>query len=161
MTDKVQLVVDLDIRADLSGAEGIDEAFVERVLTAAARRLGVAGEVSVSFVTDEEIHELNRTYRGVDRPTDVLSFALAEGEEMPAAADEPVSFGDIVVSLPTAARQAAEYGHSLEREVAFLLVHGFLHLNGFDHQEEAEEREMFAIQEEVLAQLGLTRDGGA
>ncbi|WP_155836105.1 rRNA maturation RNase YbeY [Alicyclobacillus herbarius] len=153
-----RLIVDLDIRVNMDEAPDVDEAFVARVLEAAATRLDVSGEVSVSLVDDAEIHELNHTYRGIDRPTDVLSFSLSEGEEMPLPPGEPVPFGDIVISMPTAVRQAAEYGHTVYREVAFLLVHGFLHLNGYDHQDEASERQMFTIQEEVLADLGLTRD---
>ncbi|WP_083520774.1 rRNA maturation RNase YbeY [Alicyclobacillus kakegawensis] len=152
------LVVDLDVRVDMAGIEGIDEGFVNRVLQAASQRVGVSGEVSVSLVGEDEIHQLNRDYRGVDRPTDVLSFALGEGEDMPVPPGEPVPLGDIVVSVPAAVRQAAEYGHSLHREVAFLLVHGFLHLTGYDHQDEPSEREMFGLQEAVLAGLGLTRD---
>ncbi|MBX5436518.1 MAG: rRNA maturation RNase YbeY [Alicyclobacillaceae bacterium] len=156
------LTVELDVRTDLLGEEQVDEQFVQRVLAAASRRLGIGGEVSVSLVGDEEIHSLNRDYRGVDRPTDVLSFPLiGEDEMLTAPPGQPLLLGDIVVSLPTARRQAAEYGHSLQREVGFLLVHGFLHLLGYDHDSEASEREMFALQEEVLSSIGLTRDSAA
>lgn len=159
------LNVEVDTRIELAGAmdshvqEAIAEAFVQTILRAAARRLEVSGEVSVSFVTDEEIHELNRDYRGVDRPTDVLSFALQEGEDFPqiGASDLETMLGDVVVSVPTAMQQAQEYGHSVKREVAFLLVHGFLHLLGYDHQSQEDETEMFQIQEEVLEEVGLPR----
>lgn len=138
---------------------GIDEGFIARVLSAAGKELDTAGEVSVTFLSDEEIHDLNRTYRGVDRPTDVLSFAQRDGEDDLAFPDELVELlGDILISLPTAIRQASEYDHSLQREVAFLLVHGFLHLLGYDHQDESSEQEMVRIQETVLGKLGLTRD---
>jgi probable rRNA maturation factor len=149
---KPDLIVGVDVRVEDAPPAVTDEAFVTRVLAAAAARIEVSGEVSVSFVSDEEIHELNRTYRNVDRPTDVLSFAMEE-EFAPGLR----VLGDIVVSLPTARRQAEAYGHGLEREVAFLLVHGFLHLNGYDHETEADEERMFALQEEVLADVGLTR----
>jgi probable rRNA maturation factor len=151
---RLSIAVDWRVNAD---ERPVDEAFVERVLGAAAERLDVRGEVSVSFVTDEEIHALNREYRGVDRPTDVLSFALTEGDAFPDPVDELPMLGDIVISVPTALRQAQEYGHSKEREVGFLLVHGFLHLLGYDHDSEAAEREMFGLQEEVLNAVGLTR----
>ncbi|WP_083486613.1 rRNA maturation RNase YbeY [Alicyclobacillus ferrooxydans] len=160
MTERVE--VDLDIRCELPEHLRVDEAFVEKVLQAAARALEVSGEVSVSLVTDEEIHELNKAYRDVDRPTDVLSFALREGEdeddlmELDELEFEPL--GDIVISVPTALRQAEEYGHSAEREIGFLMVHGFLHLLGYDHQDEASEAEMTRLQELVLADVGLRRD---
>jgi probable rRNA maturation factor len=157
----VEIVSHLDVRTDLSEYRHIDEQFVQKVLQAAGEQLNTSGEVSVSFVSDDEIHELNRTYRGVDRPTDVLSFALREGEEDFPVPDEGAELlGDIVISIPTAVRQAREYGHSVEREVGFLLVHGFLHLLGYDHQDEDSEREMFGLQEEVLQKLGLTRGEG-
>jgi len=153
------LVVTVDIRFVDEQTDIFDETFAYQVLLAAGERVGRSGEVSVSLVSDEEIHDLNRTYRGIDRPTDVLSFAMLEGEEM-AVPDEnmPELLGDIVISGETAIRQAEEYRHSVGRELAFLLVHGFLHLLGYNHETPAEEREMFEIQEEVLQVLGLTRD---
>lgn len=114
------------------------------------------GEVGVSFVDDEQIHQLNLDYRGIDRPTDVLSFALDEGEEMPSVAEEHV-LGDIVISLETARRQAEEYNHPLEREIAFLTVHGALHLLGYDHQTTEDTQRMRETEELVLNQLGITR----
>jgi probable rRNA maturation factor len=136
-----------------------------RCLEAAAIREYVQGEVVVTLVNNERIHELNREYRGVDRPTDVLSFAMNEpGEgEMEIYLDEsdmeefPNMLGDIIISLPKAQEQAEDFGHSLERELGFLVVHGFLHLLGYDHGTEEEEKEMFSRQEEVLQQIGLTR----
>lgn len=136
-----------------------------RALRAAAdhEEIGM-GEVVVSLVDDERIQELNRDYRGKDVPTDVLSFAIQESDEneplilFAEEDDTPVEpLGDIIISIPTAVRQAEEYGHSLERELAFLAVHGFLHLVGYDHLTEEEEKAMFGKQETILASLGLTR----
>jgi probable rRNA maturation factor len=105
------------------------------------------------------MQEINREYRQIDRPTDVLSFPLYEPEEEFVLEEEEefVTLGDIVISMPQAQLQAKEYGHSLQREVAFLAVHGFLHLLGYDHETEEEEKEMFARQEEILKQTGLVR----
>nr|WP_206529468.1 rRNA maturation RNase YbeY [Brevibacillus sp. SYP-B805] len=150
------------------GVEPVSEALqtlMEQCLHKAAELEEVSGEVVITIVDDARIHELNREYRGVDRPTDVLSFALNEaGEEEPdifldesEADDYPNMLGDIVISLPRARAQAEEYGHSLERELCFLTVHGFLHLLGYDHGSPDEEKEMFGRQEEVLQAIGLTR----
>lgn len=114
-------------------------------------------QVSVSLVSDEEIHELNQTYRNKDAPTDVLSFALRDEDEVLQEMEEAEMLGDIIVSVPTAIRQAGEYGHSVKREMAFLVVHGFLHLIGYDHETEEEEAEMFGIQERVLEAVGVSR----
>jgi len=121
-----------------------------------------SGEVALRFVTDEEIHQLNKDYRGIDRPTDVLSFAMQEmgDDELAIVYGEPTMIellGDIVISIPTAIAQSKEYGHTVEREIGFLFVHGFLHLIGYDHDNEADEIEMFAKQELILQQAGLTR----
>lgn len=133
---------------------------LEELLQFAANMENVtAGIVSLSFVDDETIHQLNMQYRGIDRPTDVLSFAMqeigAEESESPAIDDELL--GDIVISVPTAKLQSEEYGHSLEREIGFLFVHGFLHLIGYDHQDEDTEKAMFEKQELVLQKAGLSR----
>jgi len=115
-------------------------------------------EVSLVLVNDEYIHGLNREYRNKDCPTDVLSFALNEGEE-PVVIDGPeeVLLGDIIISVETAMRQAMEYGHSLERELAYLTVHGILHLLGYDHMIEEEKQEMRREEEHVLSLLGINR----
>jgi probable rRNA maturation factor len=143
------------------------ETFLERVLQAAADYEDIEGyQVAVTLVDDARIHELNREYRGIDRPTDVLSFALqeqGEGEpefdiELEPDADFVDSLGDIVISVETCKRQAQEYGHSIERELAFLAVHGFLHLIGYDHETAEEEQDMFRRQEEILQSVGLTRE---
>lgn len=126
--------------------------------TAEAYAIEPHAEVSVVLSDDNYIHQLNRQYRGKDCPTDVLSFALNEGEG-PEIIDGPgeVLLGDIIISLETAARQAEEFGHSLERELAYLTVHGILHLLGYDHVTEVEKKEMRHEEEYVLAFLGINR----
>lgn len=136
------------------------------------------GEVALTFTDDAAIQELNKQYRGLDKPTDVLSFAMQEmgddemeiiygddddddmmgdgnTDEEDEGFEEPL--GDIIISVPRAIAQADDYGHSIDRELGFLFVHGFLHLIGYDHQDEDEERVMFAKQEHILQQAGLTR----
>lgn len=150
---------------------------LRRLLGLAAEAEGVAsGEVAVSFVTDEAIQALNRDYRNLDKPTDVLSFSMLElgegeteivygsetsgdnGDDSDAPEEEwQPPLGDIVISVPRALEQAEQYGHSVEREIGFLFVHGFLHLIGYDHQDEASERIMFGKQEAALIQAGLGR----
>lgn len=118
-------------------------------------------EISLTFVDNEKIHELNREYRGKDAPTDVLSFPMFEdGEiEYDDESDEPCAIGDIVISLEKAVEQAEEYGHSLEREASFLAVHSVLHLLGFDHEVSEEDDEyMKESAEEILSSIGLRRD---
>jgi len=115
-------------------------------------------EVSLMLVDDRRIHALNLEYRGVDRPTDVLSFALQEeAEEEPDSEFEDDMLGDIVISAERAREQAGEYGHSFEREIVYLAVHGTLHLLGYDHEEEKDKQEMRSKEEEVMALLGLER----
>ncbi|MFC5651738.1 rRNA maturation RNase YbeY [Paenibacillus solisilvae] len=142
---------------------------LEQLLQLAGAAEGlVDGEVMLSFVNDEEIHQLNKEYRNIDRPTDVLSFAMQEesDEELDIVyevenEDELLPFegilGDIIISTERAKLQSEEYGHSLERELGFLFVHGFLHLIGYDHQDEASEAIMTEKQEAVLRQAGLNR----
>ena len=117
-------------------------------------------EVDITIVDDAAIHELNRTYRGIDRPTDVLSFALDEGEEEPEVDDDEIEhlLGDVIISAPTAVRQGEEYGHGLEREMTYLAVHGMLHLLGYDHMEEKDQRIMRKREEEVLRRLDLAEE---
>jgi probable rRNA maturation factor len=110
-------------------------------------------EVSISFVTDEAIHELNREYRGIDRPTDVLSFECdnLDDDFAPAGFDEPYELGDIVIAVDIAQRQAPEYGLSFPDELSLLITHGLLHLCGYDHMEEDEALEMEARESELLS----------
>jgi len=116
-------------------------------------------EVSVTFTDNEKIRELNKKFRGIDRSTDVLSFPLFdyEGESEEPPVDELIGMlGDIVISLEQAKKQADEYGHSFEREAAFLCVHSMLHLLGYDHETSKEdEDDMRRRQSEILAGMGL------
>ncbi len=134
-------------------------ALVRRAVKAALEyeKVGFAPEVSVTFTDNEGIRELNAAHRGIDRPTDVLSFPLLEREELAMASDGD-ALGDIVLSLERAREQSLEYGHSCEREVAFLTVHSMLHLLGYDHElSEEDEKEMFNKQEEILSLMGIKR----
>ena len=107
--------------------------------------------VDVSIVNNEEIHKINRDYRNVDRPTDVISFAfLDDKDEILNLVDVPRSLGQIIISYQKAESQALEYGHSLKREMSFLFVHGLLHLLGYDHMSPEDEEKMFKIQNEIL-----------
>ncbi|KAF0198129.1 MAG: hypothetical protein FD169_192 [Bacillota bacterium] len=110
----------------------------------------------MAFVDDEAIAELNLHYRGKVGPTDVLSFALEEGEEFIVPDNAPLMLGDIIISVERAKAQSEEYGHSLEREIAYLLVHGLLHLAGFDHDDD-NEGEMSALNDEIVRELGYLR----
>ena len=108
------------------------------------------------IVDNEYIHELNRTYRNIDRETDVITFALEDEDSIVLPSDERV-LGDIYISIDKAESQAEEYGHSLLRELSFLAVHGFYHLLGYDHMTEEDEKVMFKKQEEVLSEYGISR----
>ena len=136
---------------------------VKEVLNHAAEMEGLTGnpEVSVTFMTDEEIRKINAEYRGKDKATDVISFALEEMTEGEIAIVQeegmPIVLGDILISVETAARQAAEYGHDEKREIGFLALHGFLHLLGYDHMTEEDEKKMFGRQKEILTSFGLER----
>lgn len=114
-------------------------------------------DISISFVDNKEIHELNKQFRGVDRATDVLSFPMLS-DEFKDVEYEEMSLGDIVVSLERALEQSIEYGHSFEREVCFLVCHSMFHLLGYDHDTEENTREMREKEEAVLTKLNITRD---
>lgn len=114
------------------------------------------GEISVSVISNAEIRELNSEYRGIDKETDCLSFPQYEKEEL--EKEKFLMLGDVVISLEKAQEQAEEYGHELNRELAFLTAHSVLHLLGYDHEKsEADEGEMFKKQEEILKNMGLDR----
>ena len=108
---------------------------------------------SVIFINDEEIHKINKEYRGIDRPTDVISFAFNDNGSL----DGPINMlGEIYVSIDRMKEQAVEYGHSEKRELSFLCIHGLLHLLGYDHTlGEKEEKEMFDLQREILNEKGI------
>lgn len=110
---------------------------------------------NIIIIDNEEIHKLNKEYRGVDRPTDVISFALEDDDTF--MKTEIRILGDIYISIDKAKEQATSYGHSLKRELSFLTIHGILHLLGYDHMKEEEEKEMFSLQERILDEYGIKR----
>jgi probable rRNA maturation factor len=112
-------------------------------------------EISVTFVRSRTIHIINRDYRGIDRPTDVISFAI---NDVPDLIDTGVrDLGDLFINIDYARRQAREYGHSTERELCFLFTHGLLHCLGYDHMKKEDEKVMFALQDEILDPI-ISRD---
>ncbi len=124
-------------------------------------KFGKDAEVSVSFVSNNEIRNLNKIYRNKDSVTDVLSFPLTseDGKQEVNPETNAVQLGDVVISLETAVKQAQNYGHSLEREVGFLTVHSMLHLLGYDHEtSQLDQRLMREKEESVLEKLGISRD---
>lgn len=122
--------------------------------------IGAEAEMSVTFVDNARIQEINYEYRGKDQPTDVISFAMeemGEGELEIVNEDMPRVLGDIIISIPKTKEQAEEYGHSFIRELGFLTVHGLLHLLGYDHMTEEDEAIMFTKQKNILDGFGLHR----
>ena len=107
----------------------------------------------VTIVDNETIHKINRDYRKVDRPTDVISFAFLDEESERQLKGGPINLGQIIISFEKAKEQAKEYGHSLKREMVFLFVHGMLHLLGYDHMNEKDEKVMFDLQDKILGGL--------
>ena len=140
-----------DNRQDLIKIDEEIEKIVEKSIEAALKEIEFTDdyEVSVSFVGDEEIHELNRDYRGVDRTTDVLSFPMDD--------EFTNMLGDIVININKVIDQAKEYGHSEKREISYLTVHSTLHLMGFDHEEEEDKKEMRAVEDRVMEKLEISR----
>ena len=109
----------------------------------------------IIIVNNDYIHKLNKDYRGIDSPTDVISFALEDGDDF--INPEARSLGDIYISLDKAKEQAKEYNHSLLRELGFLSIHGLLHLLGYDHMNKEDEKVMFEKQERILSSYGISR----
>ena len=129
----------------------IDSERLEGMASAAMEREGLpSAELSVLITDDETVRELNREYAGEDSTTDVLAFSLREGEEF-ASPDGVLRLGEVIISYPTARRQAADAGIPVEREIEHLLVHGVLHLLGYDHAEPQEEERMRARERDLLA----------
>ena len=154
--------LDLDVRFHVRRRSGArpDRPTLRKVCAAALAGEGVTGPVvlTITVVDDEEIHRINREHRGVDKPTDVLSFPLVDDETAFALPPGvPRELGDVIVSYPRVVAQAEEYGHSVEREFAYLVVHGVLHIMGHDHEEPDEQAVMRAREEAALAAVGLTR----
>lgn len=136
----------------------------EKLLAFAAQQLQLKDndEMSLTFVKNPEIKEINAKYRGVDRATDVISFAINDDDEEIVMDDEmaamlPKDLGDLFISIDKVKEQALFLGHSEDRELGFLVVHGFLHLNGYDHEKPADEEKMFSLQEKILDAYRLTR----
>lgn len=123
------------------------KAYLKPLLEKTLKMLSLPLDVSVSvvLVDDASIHAFNKDFRSVDRPTDVLSFP--DGEET----EGVLNLGDIIISVDALRRQAKEYGHTLKREFSFLVVHGYLHLLGYDHETKEDEEAMFSLQKEILS----------
>lgn len=154
------MMIDISNEREFISEELVTEIINLIKFTAQEENVPTNAEVSITFVENDEIQEINREYRGKNTPTDVISFALeelGEGEIVVNDPDMPKVLGDIIISVPMAQEQAKEYNHSFEREIGFLAVHGFLHLLGYDHMDEKEEREMFTRQKELLDAYGLER----
>lgn len=115
-------------------------------------------EMSITIVSDEEIQRINREYRNTDRVTDVISFAIEDGEDqLPQVDGLPENIGDLFIDPDKVRLQATDYGHSFERELGYTVVHGFLHLNGYDHIKPEDEAVMIPLQERILDAYGLKR----
>lgn len=151
---------ELAVKGEMGTLEEL-EAIVKKAIEVTGPLYDVENcEVSVTLTDDAHIHELNKQYRGLDRPTDVLSFAFVDSEEPEVeGGSETEVLGDIIISLERAWEQSQEYGHSMERELSFLTVHGMLHLLGYDHMEEEERMEMEEEQRFLMEKLGISRDG--
>jgi len=142
----------------------VQETLIYHIAAATSKmNADVPYEVSISLVTREEIHALNRDYRGINMETDVLSFpAVLPPQTLPNVAaatsvDRVQALGDIVICVAVATSQAQEYGHSISRELAFLTAHGMLHLLGYDHENTLDEAAMIQVQDEILNKVGITR----
>lgn len=163
MSDR-EVVVEWEVEEPLDGK--VDRGFLEGVVREAlsGRKPDGLLAVGLTITDDEGIRELNRDHRGLDSATDVLSFPLQQYDapekpsvQFPQPPGEPLPLGDIVVSHPRAEEQARSYGHSLDREMAFLVVHGIMHLLGYDHEAASDAEQMRAEEEAVLGRLGLGR----
>ena len=146
--------MELDFTSQIDGYDQYEEIYLA-LLDKTMKHLNLEFDpiVSVSFVDNEFIHRINREYRHIDRPTDVISFAFLDNEEDKDSqlhGQGIVCLGDIYISIDKAKEQAEEYGHSLKRELSFLFVHGLLHLLGYDHMTPEDEKVMFALQDEIL-----------
>lgn len=162
--------MDIAIFDETNRAEEKHLSLIEQLIVSASKKLELGDnfEMSVTIVDNNRIHEINREYRKMDKPTDVISFAIEDNDEEDfeiffdtldneEEIEIPRLLGDIFISIDKAEEQAKEFGHSLDREIGFLAVHGFLHLNGYDHQTEEEEHEMFSLQDEILKENDLER----
>ncbi|MDR4888984.1 rRNA maturation RNase YbeY [Fredinandcohnia sp. QZ13] len=154
--------LEIDFNDEIGEVKEEECKLVRELLFLTAEKEGVkeGTEVSITFVDNDRIQEINREYRDKDQPTDVISFAMeemGEGEIAIIGEDIPKLLGDIIISIPRAREQAEDYGHSFARELGFLAVHGFLHLLGYDHMTKEDESKMFSRQKEILEAYGLER----
>ncbi|CAH0229868.1 rRNA maturation RNase YbeY [Peribacillus sp. NPDC101481] len=158
------MILAIDLMDETNEVTEEAQHLVESILQFAARKENIEKdtELSVTFVDNDRIREINKEYRNKDSATDVISFALEEmGEDEVeiVGAEMPRMLGDIIISIERTKEQAEEYGHSFDRELGFLALHGFLHLLGFDHMNEEDEKVMFTKQKEILEEYGLSREG--
>lgn len=160
-------MIEIDMFDETNTVEDSHQQLVEDLVQFAATFLDLPPktELSITFVDNDRIQEINREYRDKDQPTDVISFALNDEAEddMPInlgafSEDFPLNLGDIIISVDKTKEQAESFNHSFERELGFLALHGFLHLNGYDHMEPEDEKEMFGLQKEILDAYGLKRE---
>ena len=146
--------MELDFNSLIDGFDEYEEIYLDLLKkTISYLSIKCSPIISVTLVDKDLIHQINRDYRNIDRETDVISFAFLDGEDRSVifSKKEDVVFGDIFICIPVAKEHANEYGHSLERELKFLFVHGLLHLIGYDHMSKEEEEVMFPLQEKILA----------
>ncbi len=125
----------------------------EKLIKKVLKKIRRKNEFNIIFVDNDEIQRINREFRKIDKVTDVISFALCDDKDIVITRE----LGDVFICLNRAFEQASDYGHSIEREVAFLAVHGYLHLCGYDHMTEEDEKIMFAKQDEILNAAGIER----
>ena len=151
--------MELDFNSKFPEFDHYEETYLELMkITFSQLKIKCDPIVSLTFVDNKYIHKINKKYRHIDRPTDVISFAFLDAED---SYDKilfspgPVVLGDIYISIEKAKEQASEYQHSLDRELCFLFVHGLLHLLGYDHMTSEDEKEMFALQDQILSIKGV------
>lgn len=151
----LDIICDDESWGDVDVLVGLIGIWAEAAARRASEELGEDGavEASLKLSHDEEVRELNLRFRGIDKPTNVLSFP--SGDEFPAPDDRPIPLGDIIIARETTAREAAEQDKPFDHHLAHLVVHGVLHLYGFDHDEEDEAEEMEQIEREILAGLDI------
>jgi len=147
----------IDVTVEEPFHNRVDEAWLTMVIENVLRfeEVAITYELSLLITGDDTMHELNRTYREMDKTTDVLAFAFQEDKEFQFGPDCLKQLGEVVVSLPQAEKQALEHGHSLEKEIAVLTTHGVLHLLGYDHESLEEDAEMSARETEVVSKIKL------
>ena len=146
--------MELDFNSLIDGYNEYEEVYLDLLMkTLSYLKIKCSPIVSVSLVDEELIHQINRDYRHIDRVTDVISFAFLDNEDRENILknEGDVVLGDIYICLDVAKRQAEEYGHSLNRELRFLFIHGLLHLLGYDHMTKEDEEIMFPLQEKILS----------